>query len=43
MMPINTISNINGADYRCIINGISKSDATNVLQNAELTDKKWLL
>ena len=36
MMSINlndiAISNINGADYRCIINGVSKSDALNLLK-----------
>ena len=34
------ILNINGADYRCIINGISKSDAVNLLKNADLTEKR---
>ena len=36
MMSINlndiAILNLNGADYRCIIDGISKSDAINVLK-----------
>ena len=35
-----TILNINGVDYCGIINGISKSDAMNVLQNADLTEKE---
>ena len=37
------ISNIRDVDYRCIINGISKNDATNLLQNANLTEGKELL
>ena len=43
MMSINlndiAILNISGADYRCIINGISKRDALNLLKNANLTKK----
>ena len=35
------ILNINGADYCCIINGISKNVAINLLQNADVTEKKW--
>ena len=34
------ILNINSADYRCIINGISKSDAVNLLQNTNLTEER---
>ena len=34
------ILNINGADYCCIINGISKSDALNLLKNADLIEKR---
>ena len=34
------ISNIRGVDYRCIINGISKSDGVNVLQNTDMTEKE---
>ena len=34
------ILNILGVDYRCIINLISKSDAVNVFQNADLTEGK---
>ena len=33
------ILNINGADYRCIINENSKSDALNLLRNDNLTNK----
>ena len=44
MMSINLINiailNINGADYRCIINGISKSDVVKLLQNANLTKER---
>ena len=40
MMSINlndiTGLNIRGIDYHCIINGISKSDAMSILQNANL-------
>ena len=32
------ILNIRGVAYRYIINGISKSDAVNFLQNADLTE-----
>ena len=47
-MPINlndiTILSINGADYHCIIDGISKSDAINLIKNADLTSSyiKWV-
>ena len=37
------ISNINGADQRCIINGISKSNAVNLIQNPNLSEKQGLL
>ena len=33
------ILKISGADYCCIINGISKSKAINLFQNAGLTEK----
>ena len=33
------ILNINGADFHCIINGISKSEAINLLQNINLSEK----
>ena len=43
MMSMNlsdiAILNIKGADYRCIIHGISKNEAINLLQNIDLTDK----
>ena len=43
MMSINpndtAILNMNGADYGCIINGISKSGALNLLKSADLTKK----
>ena len=34
------ILNIKSADYHCIISGISKSDAINLLQNTDLTEKR---
>ena len=34
------IINIKGADYRCIINGISKSEAMKLMQNIDLTEKR---
>ena len=34
------ILNIHGVDHRCIISGISTSDAVNVLQNTDLTEKR---
>ena len=34
-----TILNIDGIDYRCIIAGISKSEAINLLRNAYLSEK----
>ena len=33
------ILNIQGIDYRCIIRGISKNEAINLLQNVDLTEK----
>ena len=35
------ILNIKNADYRCIIGGISKSEAIKLLQSIDLTEKKW--
>ena len=35
--------NINGADYRCIITWISKSEAVNLLQKADLNEKRRTL
>ena len=47
MMSLNfsniPILNIHGADYRCIISGISKSEAVNLLQNINLTEKSGTL
>ena len=47
MMSVNlddiVILNIKGADYCCIINGISKSDTAIILQNTDLTKKRGLL
>ena len=43
MMSINlsdiAILNIKGSDYRCIISLISKNEAINLMQNADLTKK----
>ena len=36
----NAILNIKGSDYCCIISLISKNEAMNLLQNADLTKKK---
>ena len=35
------ILNIKGSDYCCTISGISKNEAINLIQNADLTEKKW--
>ena len=47
MMSINlsdiAILNIKGTDHCCIITLISKDDAINLLQNAELTEKSGTL
>ena len=44
MMPINlsdtAILNIKGSDYRCIVSLISRTKAINLMQNADLTEKK---
>ena len=34
------ISNIKGSDYRCIISGIGKNEAINIMQDADLTKNK---
>ena len=34
-----TILNIKGCDYHCIISLISKNEAINLMQNADLTEK----
>ena len=43
MMSINlsdiAILNIKGSDYRCIISLISKNEAINLMQNADLNEK----
>ena len=31
--------NINGADYRCIVNEISKTESINLMQNINLSEK----
>ena len=45
MMSMNlsdiAILNINGVNYPCIINGISKSEAVNITQKSNLTKKNW--
>ena len=33
------ILNIKSADYRCIVSGIIKSEAINLMQNIDLTEK----
>ena len=37
------ILNIKGSNYCCIINGISKDEAINLMQNADLTEKTGTL
>ena len=37
------ILNICSVDYPCIINGIEKSEAINLLQNADFTKKRRIL
>ena len=37
------ISNIEDSDYRCIISGISKSEAINLMQNIDLNEKRGTL
>ena len=37
------ILNINGADYCCIISGIGKSEAINVMPNIDFSEKSILL
>ena len=45
-MPMNlgniTILNINGADYHCIINRISKNEAIKIMRNIKLNKKTKL-
>ena len=35
--------NIKSVDYRCIISGISKNEAINLMQNTDLTEKSGTL
>ena len=37
------ILNIDGVDYHCIFNGMSKSEAVNLLQNADFNEKSGTL
>ena len=37
------ILSINSADYRCITNRITKKDAANIFQHADLTEKRGAL
>ena len=47
MMPMNSsdiaILNIKDANYHCIISGINKNEAINLMQNANLTEKSRTL
>ena len=44
MKPSDTaILNIKGSDYHCIISSVSKNEAVNFLQNADLTEKRGTL
>ena len=47
MMSINVsdiaVLSIKSADYHCIINGISKSEVINLMQNVDLTEKSGTL
>ena len=40
-LNVNVILKIHSFDYSCIINEIGKSEAINLLQNADLTEKNW--
>ena len=37
------ILNVNGADYCCIISGITKSEAINLMKNFDLAEKSRIL
>ena len=37
------ILNTKSADYRCIISGISKTEAINVMENIDLTEKRSII
>ena len=43
MMSMNlcdiVVLNIKDPDYRCIVSGISRNEAINIMQNADLTEK----
>ena len=47
MMSMNfsdiSILNINGSDYQCIISGVSKSEAIELLQNIAMAEKSGTL
>ena len=47
MMSVNlsdfAILNVNGPDYCCFISLISENEATNLIQNADLTEKSVTL
>ena len=36
----NAILNSKGSDYRCVVSLISKNEAINLMQNADLTEKE---
>ena len=36
------IITVNGADYHCIIHGICKSEAINLLRNSVLDDREYM-
>ena len=36
------ISNVTGFDYRCVIHGISKSEAIHLLKNSVLNDRRYI-
>ena len=35
------ILKIKGSNYRCIISLISRNEAINLMQNSDLTERKW--
>ena len=39
----NIFLNIRGVDYDCFMNKISESEIVNLLQNADLSKKKWIV
>ena len=39
ILNIGSVLNIDSVDYHCIFNGISKSEAVNLLQNADFNEK----